>query len=62
MKAIELMQRIGELVAAHGDIEVILGTYTGGGFDYDSIRRVMHKAVEAPNYPDINYIEISAWK
>ena len=59
MKAIELMQKLGELVAEHGDIEVVLGKFTREGyFDCEFVRRVEHRMVDSSNQQDLNFISI----
>jgi len=62
MKAIELMQKLGELVVAHGDIEVVLDVIEESVISKRYIRGVYHEAQEVPNYQDMHFIAISEWK
>lgn len=60
MKAIELMQKLGELVVRHGDLEVCFE----GRIDLDFSGQVVYATKEVPNYQDFCYFEIKPieWK
>lgn len=62
MKAIELMQKLGELVVAHGDIEVVLVVRHNPHPDFDFVRGVSHVTLDSPNAQDMNFIVISSRK
>ena len=62
MKAIELMQRIGELVVAHGDIDVVMVIKKHPYDDYDYLRGVSLRVIEVSNQQDINLIAVSSRK
>ena len=62
MKAIELMQKLGELVAEHGDLDMVMVIKKHPYDDYDYLRDVSLRVIEVSNQQDINLIAVSSRK